>query len=222
MATPRKGPPRRTRARPRDREATRAAILFAVRRILSTGGFQGLGVNAVAAAAGVDKVLIYRYFGGLPELLAAFAGQAEFWPHEDELLREGLPASIPAAAVLKGLLRALRKRPMTQAVLRWELSASNKLVGKLAAVREEQGLRMLRRLQTGVKAGRGIDLPAVAAVLSAGITYLVLRSTSGESWLGVSLQGEAGWRRLEAAIDWIVNGLLEHRTGADRRRADSL
>jgi hypothetical protein len=93
-------------------------------------------------------VLIYRYFGGLPELLAAFARRSEFWPDEEELLREVPPrAGMPAiaAGTLKALLRGLRSRPMTQEVLRWELSASNDLTGKLAAVREEQSLRPCAR-----------------------------------------------------------------------------
>jgi AcrR family transcriptional regulator len=211
---------RRRTARPRlrDRDATRKRILDATGRILSRRGFRGLGINAVAAAAGVDKVLIYRYFGGLPELLDAFARQAEFWPQEAELLRDA-PASAPgfAAAVLKALLRALLSRPLTQEVLRWELSASNALVGKLAAVREEQGLPVLSRMAVGRRPASGLDVPAIAALLSAGITHLVLRSTSGVTWLGISLQSPAGKRRIERAIDQVVSRVLEPGAKIERR-----
>jgi hypothetical protein len=34
----------------------------------------------VAREAGVDKVLIYRYFGGVDELLGAFGQSGDFWP----------------------------------------------------------------------------------------------------------------------------------------------
>ncbi len=199
--------------RSRDRETTRKRILDAVGRILSRRGFAGLGINAVAVEASVDKVLIYRYFGGLPELLAVFARQEEFWPHEDELLRNApTDAFSNAATVLKALMRALRSRPMTQEVLRWELSASNQLVGKLAAVREEHGLRTLGRMAIGGQRLGGVDVPAIAALLSAGITYLVLRSKSREAWLGVSLQSAGGWKRIEKAIDHVVSRVLD--TGA--------
>ena len=57
-------PPRR-----RDRAATEERILTAVGEVLARDGFAAIGVNAIAKQAGVDKVLIYRYFGGLPELL---------------------------------------------------------------------------------------------------------------------------------------------------------
>jgi AcrR family transcriptional regulator len=55
--------------RPRDRAATEERILTAVGEVLARDGFAAIGVNAIARQAGVDKVLIYRYFGGLPELL---------------------------------------------------------------------------------------------------------------------------------------------------------
>ncbi|HKZ16288.1 MAG TPA: TetR/AcrR family transcriptional regulator, partial [Geobacteraceae bacterium] len=56
----------------RDREATRTRLIQAVGALLARHGFTAIGVNAVAKEAGVDKVLIYRYFGGLPQLIAAF------------------------------------------------------------------------------------------------------------------------------------------------------
>jgi len=69
----------------RDREATRARLIGAVGTLLAREGFKGLGVNAVAREAGVDKVLIYRYFGGLSELIADFGREGNFWPSIKEL-----------------------------------------------------------------------------------------------------------------------------------------
>ena len=76
----------RARAPARDREATEARILNAVGEVLARDGFGAIGVNAIAKQAGVDKVLIYRYFGGLPELLAEWGRSGRFWPRVDELL----------------------------------------------------------------------------------------------------------------------------------------
>jgi AcrR family transcriptional regulator len=207
MVTRRKQQPKR------DREATEERILQAVGRVLARHGFADLGVNTIAREAGVDKVLIYRYFGGLPELLAAFARRAEFWPTETELAPgdRATTASEGEAdrsiAVLKGLLRGLRQRSLAQEVLRWELAASNELTEKLAAVREEQGLRMLGRI-TPDPVRDGLDLPAAAAILTAGITYLVLRSKSAPAWLGVSLRDEEGWERIERALETIIRRVV--------------
>ena len=59
----------------RDRARTEAAILSAAERQLADGGFTAFGVNAIARAAGCDKQLIYRYFGGLDGLADAIGRQ---------------------------------------------------------------------------------------------------------------------------------------------------
>ena len=69
----------------RNKEETKDRIIDAAGRLLAEGGFRKLGVNAVAREAGVDKVLIYRYFGGMPELLRAFGVSGDFWPTFEEL-----------------------------------------------------------------------------------------------------------------------------------------
>ena len=61
-------------------------LVDAVGRVLARQGFRSVKVNVVAREAGVDKVLIYRYFGGLPGLVAAFAHSGDFWPDVEELV----------------------------------------------------------------------------------------------------------------------------------------
>jgi AcrR family transcriptional regulator len=61
------------------KEAKKRRLIQVIGEILDTDGFQGLGVNKVAKRAGMDKVLIYRYFGGLPELVLAFSQTVDFW-----------------------------------------------------------------------------------------------------------------------------------------------
>jgi AcrR family transcriptional regulator len=54
----------------RDRAATRTALLEAARRRFAEQGFDGTGVREVAADAGVDATLIFRYFGSKQDLFA--------------------------------------------------------------------------------------------------------------------------------------------------------
>ena len=56
----------------RDRDVTEQRMLKAVGEMIRRDGFEKLGVNAVAAHCGVSKILIYRYFGSLDGLLAAY------------------------------------------------------------------------------------------------------------------------------------------------------
>ena len=102
----------------RDRAATEDRILEAVGAVLARDGFSALGVNAIAKQAGVDKVLIYRYFGGLPELLRAWGESGRFWPSVDELLRRepellGKPAAERYTRFFEHFIDELRARPLT-------------------------------------------------------------------------------------------------------------
>src|SRR5665647_2595939 len=64
----------------RDRFATRAAILESAAAIVAAEGVGSLGINALANAARCDKVLIYRYFGGLDGVLRSLGAERMLWP----------------------------------------------------------------------------------------------------------------------------------------------
>src|SRR5262249_26980591 len=152
-----------------------------VGRLLETRGFEDVGVNAVAREAGVDKVLIYRYFGKMPELLRAFAEKGDHWPSDAELLGDDAPTEPAALAahVLVRFGRAIRSRPQTQAIMRHELSARNPLTDALADAREEQAMRLLSRVgELGPEARAG------GALLAAGLTYLALRANTADDYNG--------------------------------------
>ncbi|PCF93913.1 TetR/AcrR family transcriptional regulator [Vreelandella nigrificans] len=70
----------------RDRKQSEQRLIRALGDIVAKQGFKGLGVDAVARTAGVDKVLIYSYFDGLPNLLKAYGESGDFWPVITEVL----------------------------------------------------------------------------------------------------------------------------------------
>ena len=57
--------------RRRDAEATKEALLKAAADLFTERGFDRTSVREVAAAAGVDQALVFRYFGSKEDLLAA-------------------------------------------------------------------------------------------------------------------------------------------------------
>jgi len=61
----------------KDRELTERKILDAVGSIIASDGFESVGINVVAQRAGVSKMLIYRYFGGLNGLLSKYLLQKD-------------------------------------------------------------------------------------------------------------------------------------------------
>lgn len=198
----------------RDRKATEQRILRAVGKILAEKGFRNFGINAVARQARVDKVLIYRYFGGLPELLRAYAVAGTYWPTVEEVAGEDaekireMPVPQAVATLLCNFGRAIRKRPVTLEILSWETVERNELAKVLEKVRRD----FTKRLYRGFVSGRGRaggDAAAIVTLLAAAINYLAVRSRKVHSYAYVDIGSETGWRRLDSAIAAICGRCLE-------------
>lgn len=200
----------KTNSKTRDSQQTRRRILDAVGKLLAASGFQNVGINAIARQAQVDKVLIYRYFGSLPELLKAFAAESDFWPKADELRAaadaERPPDRVASAACLQVAFgRALRSRPLTQEILRWELLERNELTEAIAQHREQEGTAIIDSLETP----DGPDVRAIGTLLSAGLTYLILRSKTASVYNGLRLDSEEDWERIERAAGFLVKASFQ-------------
>lgn len=202
-----------TAARTRNREATRKRLIDAIGALMARDGLKALGVNAVAREAGVDKVLIYRYFGGLRGLTAAFAREGDFWPSPEELAGgdpaafQAMPAPLKLSRLAETFLDAIRRRPLTQEIMAWEMVESNELTAELDRVREATILDFFDS-HIPELAGR-TDIRAVAAIIGAGLSYLVTRARHVQHYTGIDLRSETGWRQLLLAVDAIVAGLFD-------------
>ena len=195
----------------RNRKATREKLIKAVGSILCKNGFAGIGINAVAREAGVDKVLIYRYFGGLPQLISAFGCEGDFWPSVEELAGGDIEkfGQLPLEEKLSQLginfMKALKKRPITQEIMAWEMIERNELTIELETIRETTMLRFFEMFFP--LSGDDVDLLPVIAIIGAGISYLVTRSRKIQMYSGIDLQSESGVKSLEDAIGLIVKGI---------------
>jgi AcrR family transcriptional regulator len=210
------------RPRSRDRLATRQRVLAAVGRLLAREGFSSLGVNAVAREAGVDKVLIYRYFGGLEALLGAWGRTIAFGsgaPSAGDAAPASASAGDRAASFLSAYASDVRAHPEALEVMRWELVEDNVLTRQLAEVREAAGFAELRRLGLPRSKAKALDLPAMAAVLTAGILHLALRARSAPEWLGIPLRTGKGWTRIERAAGRLARAALTSPVAGHAERA---
>lgn len=199
--------------RVRDREATSERILAAVGQVLAREGFGKLGINAIAREAGVDKVLIYRYFGGLSELLATWGASGRFWPTVDEILQPdaqavlALPLAERYAVFFERFIDALRQRPLTLEVMAAEIHERNELTAILEAEREQWGEQAAQTL-AGPHWQRTPGLPALTMLLVAGVQYLLLRSRKIRIFGGIDLHSDAGWEQLKASIRMTAQRML--------------
>ena len=189
----------------RDRGATEARILAAVGEVLARDGFSGTGINSIAKQAGVDKVLIYRYFGGLPELLKRWGTSGRFWPGVDELLSAApaafmaLPAAERYARFMEHFIDGLRSRPMTLEMLASEVAQRTELSVILEAEREAWG-EQAGRLLGGQEYADRPELRGLTILLISGVQYLLVRSRTVRIFGGIDIQSDAGWAELKAAV----------------------
>ena len=189
----------------RDRAATRDRILAAVGVVLARDGFSRLGVNAIAREAGVDKVLIYRYFGGLPELLRTWGASGRFWPRVADLLGPDPQAVLARpeherlALFLAHFIDALRERPLTLEILAAELVERNELTAILEAEREAWGEEAARVLGGPVYQAQP-HVGVAILVLVAGLQHLLLRSRRLRIFGGLELQSDAAWDAIKQAL----------------------
>ena len=165
----------------RSRLQTEQRILDAVGTILLEQGYPAVGINAIARQAGCDKVLIYRYFGGLDELLLAFAETTTLWWKVDEIISETAAecAAIALPDYLQTLLNryvtALESRPLALEIMAWEMSAQNNLTNTLARIRGERGMELVKRIRAYYQQPN-IDIGGILGVFGAAINYLIIRT----------------------------------------------
>ncbi len=190
--------------RPRDRAQTEAKLRRAVEELLVEGGFGALTPSAVARRAGVDKMLIYRYFDDLPGLVRSIANAPDFFPSfadfcgPDPSALLAMPPGKRAAAMLERYANVLLARPVVLELMVWELVERNELTAIMEEARESLGLRLMAEMHPEVSDRK--RLQAVAAVLTAGLTYLALRQRKIRWFAGVDLKSDAGWRQIADAV----------------------
>ncbi len=183
----------------------------AVGDLLREKGVPGLGVNAVARRAGVDKVLIYRYYDGLDGLVGHWARTQDFWPTssevlgpDEELLREPDHARL-ARVLLERYVAALRRRPVTLQLLAWEMAADHPLLAVLEEVREQWAVELQARLAP-------LELPQSAFTLMnlhiAGAHYLLVRSRRIAVFGATRVGDDADWALIYDAVETSFRGLL--------------
>lgn len=197
--------------RPRHRAGTEQSLVKAVGQVLSERGLSGVSASNVAAQAGVDKALIYRYFGSFDALLESYASSPDYWPSVEEIIVDRralleLPFLERFSLVMRRYARALRARPATIAVLAAELTDRVALHPRLTQQREEFGLALLELTHD---APVDFDSAAMATVLTGAVHYLLIRAGQVEAFNGIALASDEGWARIEVAMDVLIRLQLQ-------------
>ena len=185
---------------PRDRPATERAIVEAAAGLLAAKGFAALNVQAVAEAAGVDRKLVYRYFGGVEGVVERLGSEIRWTLGKADGPSSGDNYGAAISHLARAYADALAGDATLRGLIAWELVESTPLLRALEAARSATLQAWMARRIDGLPRPEGVDAPAINAVLIAGIQMLALRRGQGRPFAGVTLD-DAGWARIEAAVE---------------------
>lgn len=210
----------------RDRFATRAAIIESAAAIIAAEGVAGIGINSLAQASHCDKVLIYRYFGGLDGVLSAVGTERMVWPRVD-LEGDAGEGDESLADALQSLLleewAALSGGTLMLSGAQAELAEGGaSLAAATSMQREELHARMIAALKERHRIPPYVDLPALLELLSAALTMFALRAAHAPDAGRAGARGAAagpaaaldpatpeGWRRVEKMLAAVTRALLD-------------
>lgn len=193
----------------RNKEKSKEKFLAAVGSILKTKGFAALKVNDIAAVAGLDKKLIYNYFGGTDQLIDEYIKSQDFWSN---VKNEEANVAITdgGQALSKKMLLSqfdyVFKNKELQKILLWGLIEDRSALKKLAADREESGDLLFNNISDPHFGAHSDRYRAIMALLISGIYYLdIYASTNDNTFCGLDIKSTAGRTAVQEALSFIID-----------------
>lgn len=198
----------------RNKVQTKQRFLDAVEEILITKGVTALKVNDIAKTAGLDKKLIYKYFGGTDQLIDEFILTKDFWSN---VKGEKVPDAITDGGyefVEKMLLSQfdyVAKDKAFQKLLLWRLTEQRESLQKLTDAQEANGETLLQSITDPHFGGQSAQFRAIMAVLIAGTYYLDLYATvNGSVFCGIDLEAEKGKEEIRKALSFLLKSTYKN------------
>lgn len=188
-------------------------LIAAISTIIETEGFSKLGINLIARTAKCDKVLIYRYFGGIDGLFTEWAKENDYYTSIyntfiDEAQNAGkdkIQAIIKK--ILISQLHSMKDSRMMQELIIWELTAfsSFKIIQD---IREKNGEKFQEALNsiTGIQKE---DIALYLTVLTSSIKFIILNTREHSIYNGIDFSDAQTWEKLEKVICTYVDALLQ-------------
>src|SRR5437588_3624227 len=202
--------------RRRDPVATRRKLLIAARREFAQSGLAGARVDEIAARAGVNKQLVYHYFGDKDALYLAVLEWVyeEIRAQERKLNLEGLPPGQAIRRLIEASFDHLAAHPDFIVLLNDENRGGARHVRgsrKLEAMHSPLVSLVSTILGEGIKAGifrKGIN-PVHLYISIAGLSYFYFSNTPTLSAIfGKDLSSRAARQaRRKHVVDLVMQAL---------------
>src|ERR1700743_1404966 len=212
-------PERRTNGKKpqrRNPEATRQKLLAAARREFADGGLAGARVDEIAARAGVNKQLVYHYFGDKDAIYLAVLEWVyeEIREQERKLNLEGLAPEVSIRKLIEASFDHLAAHPDFIVLLNDENRGGARHVRgsrRLEAMRSPLVSMVSLILREGVREGvfrKGVN-PVHLYISIAGLSYFFFSNTPTLSAIfGKDLSSAAAKRaRRKHVVDLVLQAL---------------
>ncbi|WP_024518542.1 TetR family transcriptional regulator [Bradyrhizobium sp. Tv2a-2] len=200
----------------RNPEATRRKLLVAARHEFAASGLAGARVDEIAARAGVNKQLVYHYFGDKDAIYLAVLEWVyeEIREQERKLNLEGLPPEAAIRKLIEASFDHLAAHPDFIVLLNDENRGGARHVRgskRLEAMHSPLVSMVSKILKQGVQNGafrRGID-PVQLYISIAALSYFFFSNTPTLSAIfGKDLRSPAAQRaRRKHVVDLVMQSL---------------
>ena len=193
----------------RDKEKTKLRMLNAVGKILKSKGYQGLQITKIAAAAGVDKKLIYDYYGSADKLINEYLKQRDFWSSLNEIvsnteINDG--GRLLSKRLLSTQFDEFKKNKEFQKIILWELSESKPILRKLADDREAAGKEMFVNITDRHFGSESRKFRALMAILISSSYYLNLHTdVNGSDFCGLNFKDDEDRNVVKSVISEMID-----------------
>ncbi|TPD71090.1 TetR/AcrR family transcriptional regulator [Flavobacterium microcysteis] len=197
----------------RNKERSKEKFLDAVGQILETKGYSGLKVNDIAATAGVDKKMIYNYFGGTDQLIDEYISSLDFWSNVDgqstpEITDGGQEFS---KQLLTQQFDYVSHNKNLQKILLWGVAEKRNSLRTIADNREQNGEQLFSQVADPYFSENAVQYRSIMAILISGIYYLnMYKGVNAETFCGIDLTKEEGTQQIKGALEKIIDLVYEN------------
>lgn len=195
----------------RNKERSKEKFLEAVGEILEKDGYNALKVNNIAATAGIDKKMIYNYFGGTDQLLDEYISKLDFWSNVKgdipeikdggkELSKHSLLEQFDYVGQNKNL----------QKILLWGLAEKRESLKTIANERELTGEQLLTGITDPHFAENATQFRAIMAILVAGVYYInMYKGVNCNTFCGIDVTTQSGTDEIKKGLCKLVDLVYE-------------
>ncbi|BFO68398.1 TetR/AcrR family transcriptional regulator [Chryseobacterium sp. KCF3-3] len=201
----------------RNKERSKKKFLDAVGKILRTKGYTALKVNSIAATAGVDKKMIYSYFGGIDGLIDEYIRSQDYWSkvtiEEIEKIKPKLDDGGKSfmEEMLLSQFDYVYSSKEAQKLLLWRLSEPRKSLKKLTETQEENGEYIFKLLMDSHFKDNAEDVRSIMAIMVSGLYYLnMYAAINGSIFCGIDVNTPIGRDKIKKAISFMLHHTYEN------------